>query len=240
VSVTPGRAIPVSLPLPIHHQLTPPFGSPFTIPVAANPAGPPPTRLATRNTQGPPMQEPLPTGAPTLTAPRFYINHRPPAVPPRSHRELQPSAPFPHLLSEANSRVKYSHFPSGDSDEANPPPCALAPQVRHSQAPSRVRQVQCLLRRSKSICRLANIALALPEVIRLTAPPSAGITKDPRFAFRVRVERNLARVRRPRRQTCLRRTHCGLLTAILALAAAHPYLEVPALIGLERDLPAVR
>ena len=94
IGVTPGRARLVSLPLPIpHQQLTPPFGSPFTIPIAAKPAdllrpGSPPAHPRTTHAAAPPHRRPHSQRSPLLY-------HRPPAVPPRSHRELQPSAPSP-------------------------------------------------------------------------------------------------------------------------------------------------
>src|SRR6266581_8337821 len=71
-----------------HHQLTPPFGSPFTIPVAANPAGPPPTRLA----PGTPKDHPCSTPSP----PAYPLSPLPASISPAGSRSApEPSCSLP-------------------------------------------------------------------------------------------------------------------------------------------------
>src|SRR5258708_9605546 len=78
-----GRATPISLLLPI----PPSAHATLWQPVYTTSGGrPPPTSsdpARPLNTQGRPMQPPLPTGLPTLTAPPFYITRRQPP-PPRA------------------------------------------------------------------------------------------------------------------------------------------------------------
>jgi hypothetical protein len=81
IGVAPGRGAPVSLPLPL-----PPFAHATRWEPVYNTSGGHPRRISSdpvrpRNARGPPMQQPLDTGVPTLTTPRFYVTGRQPLRP---------------------------------------------------------------------------------------------------------------------------------------------------------------
>src|SRR5271168_2813428 len=81
IGVTPGRAIPVSLLLPISPSAHATVWQPVYNTSSGQPRRTSSDPARPRNTQGPPMQQPVRTGVPTLTAPRFYITGRQPLRP---------------------------------------------------------------------------------------------------------------------------------------------------------------